>query len=697
MRSIQAITNADGRLEVFGINSAKDLVHYVQTDIANNTWNDAERVWEGVSGFEVDTWQDGRINVVLKSTSGVIYETHQKAPNVLSSRDWQGGATGTNPDTSYLIGDYTLCKDLKGCLHVFYSMGRGSNVYWMRQKAPNTPIDFNAVSTPGHMINVEAAVDAAGKVQVWGAPNTGAYSGGKAPGLVSIVQKDDNTFVAGDSINWPGDYRQLQLVKNGVGCLHLFAINEKGEVIQWVQKEPGSKWNENDGGNTYSSTTYYSVNCGADGRVNMFGYIPNDGKMYLGYGWGDGRWGIGWSTNKGKFFDTDMTGDYFWSLPNYAGFTTLVVLDNNGRLVMASNTIKGDGDTGGDWHLKNVETSKTLAKGTGSLKEHDPALIPGSIGKKDGKPDLLAPLDEAFKVAGTVGHLSSRLKETAEEMGGKTLFDIHLEKDHFENLLDQHIRVEKELLSDAGKGVHAMVDWVGDEIDHLLTFGGEKFNPINDGEFDRSTAEAGLMENFIDVVLNTNKLVNHLGIDFPLIADNFVEDVLPLMKHLPDATIKHLGDHLPKLDWETVDTMLEWNWDNGIGNVRHDVVWGMAIHLAGMRIYKNFLNIILKGLPCKIDFGTNVHIAASLQGGLAVSADVGIGFGAGLDFDIPIIGGGVEADGGAGNISLFDLQGVTLNFAEIIFGPVAVGIDFLMEMESTAIKLIKEHWKKGGQ
>ena len=91
LRSLRAARNADGRIEVFGINAAGNIYHTWQT-APNNGWNGS---WDllyspadNLAMLDAVNNADGRIEVFGINAAGNIYHTWQYSPN----NGWIGDA-----------------------------------------------------------------------------------------------------------------------------------------------------------------------------------------------------------------------------------------------------------------------------------------------------------------------------------------------------------------------------------------------------------------------------------------------------------------------------------------------------------------------------------------------------------------------------------------------------------------------------
>lgn len=699
LKKMRAILNADGRIELLGINGKEELLHCCQTDIKTNQWSDWEVLHEQVDVYEVGSWDDGRLNVIFIGRDNTLREMRQKAPNVKTAAEWEIGESSqenVQPDSLSITEDY------EGRLHIFWC-DKDSVVRWAHQPQTNMPLNLVpniCQGDPGAII----AVDDPNIVVCWGrsvevnqsrsrtvtstdvsrkihAKHTAA--GRDMYGRVNVFGCDEGARIIRNNVQLLSDREYMSagtdvtddgrvyIAKNGKGAFERFTI-WGGVLYRKNQMFPSGDWGGlaemlDTGPDLFHFTNF-------DGLVSTF-TVDDDLKL-LNY--------RDRSLENGEIdvIDMQLTAKAVTAVENLFGHTTCFAVTPDGDVVMSTDTKKGEAPPSVEWHHKVSRNSEAnVHEMQQLLQSHKPDRFQKKL-------DLGEPLTEVFQVADHMKNMATSVIDDVEKVVGKTVHAAFFEAERFEELLDSHIEA-------GAKDIHKAGNWLENDLGKLLHYGEDLLTDIEDkSKFDREKAEAELTEIFVKVTDFAEKLAGKIDMPMPINVKEFKEVVLPMMTHFPEKVIQKLHLNLPATPLTFEAEIIDWEWKNGLGNVRHDVIWGVAGTLAVLRLLRSALDIIIKGFPCKLDLGLNVHIAASMQAGAAITADIGIGVGAGVDADIPIIGAGAEADGGGGNVTLFDLDVASVTLSELVFGPVMVSLDFLVEMLGLASKLIREHWHK---
>jgi hypothetical protein len=87
---LRVASNADGRLEVFGVNTGGQIWHTWQTAPNNGwvgKWSELYTNTDSLAMLDVGRNQDGRLEVFGVNAGGQIWHTWQTAPN----NGWIGG------------------------------------------------------------------------------------------------------------------------------------------------------------------------------------------------------------------------------------------------------------------------------------------------------------------------------------------------------------------------------------------------------------------------------------------------------------------------------------------------------------------------------------------------------------------------------------------------------------------------------
>src|SRR5579863_7669733 len=134
LRSLRTARNADGRLEVFGINAGGNIYHTWQT-APSNGWNGAwELLYSPVDNLAMvapSNDADGRLEIFGVNSAGNVYHTWQTAPSNGWNNQWALMFSATD-----ILRSLDAINNADGRLEVF-GINAAGNIYHTWQSAPS--------------------------------------------------------------------------------------------------------------------------------------------------------------------------------------------------------------------------------------------------------------------------------------------------------------------------------------------------------------------------------------------------------------------------------------------------------------------------------------------------------------------------------------------------------------------------------
>jgi hypothetical protein len=268
LRSLRAVQNADGRLEVFGVNAQGHIWHTWQTAPNNGWvggWAELYKDSDNLTMLDVARNQDGRLEVVGVNARGHIWHTWQTAPN----NGWEGRWAEMYKDSDSLT---SLCvvPNANGHLEVF-GVNSAGRIWHTWQTKPNRDWYGRWVelySDIDNLRSLRAIQNADGRLEVFGINAQGriwhtwqtAPNNGWVGGWAELYKDSDNLTM-------------LDVARNQDGRLEVFGVNPQGHIWHTWQTAPNNGWV---GGwyelysNRDSLTSLRAVQ-NADGRLEVFG------------------------------------------------------------------------------------------------------------------------------------------------------------------------------------------------------------------------------------------------------------------------------------------------------------------------------------------------------------------------------------------------------------------------------------------
>src|SRR5215469_452694 len=198
LRSLRAARNADGRLEIFGINAGGQIFHTWQTAPSNGwvgQWQLLFSPGDNLAMLDVVSNADGRLEVFGVNGAGNIFHTWQTAP----SNGWAG-----QWDLLYSPGDnlrsLRAVRNADGRLEVF-GVNAAGQIFHTWQTAPSNGWNgaWDLLYSPGdNLAMLDVVSNADGRLEVFGVNGAGNIF---------------HTWQTAPSNGWIGDWRYLGLAE----------------------------------------------------------------------------------------------------------------------------------------------------------------------------------------------------------------------------------------------------------------------------------------------------------------------------------------------------------------------------------------------------------------------------------------------------------------------------------------------------
>ena len=268
LTSLKVARNADGRLEVFGVNAQGNIWHTWQTAPNNGWaggWAELYSNTDSLVMLDVASNADGRLEVFGVNAQGHIWHTWQTAPN----NGWAGGWSELYSNTDSLTS-LKVARNADGRLEVFGVNAQG-NIWHTWQTAPNNGWAggwAELYSNTDSLVMLDVASNADGRLEVFGVNAQGhiwhtwqtAPNNGWAGGWAELYSNTDSLT-------------SLKVARNADGRLEVFGVNAQGNIWHTWQTAPNNGWA---GGwaELYSNTdslVMLDVASNADGRLEVFG------------------------------------------------------------------------------------------------------------------------------------------------------------------------------------------------------------------------------------------------------------------------------------------------------------------------------------------------------------------------------------------------------------------------------------------
>jgi V8-like Glu-specific endopeptidase len=319
--------NADGRLEVVGVNRFGGIWHTWQTAPSNGWvggWSQLYTDNDYLKMLRVARNQDGRLEVVGVNSAGGIWHTWQTAPN----GGWVGGWSQLYTDSDYL-DMLDVARNADGRLEVV-GVNSAGGIWHTWQTAPNGGWvgGWSQLYTDNdHLRTLRVEPNADGRLEVIGINRFGniwhtwqtAPNGGWVGGWSELYNDNDNLDM-------------LDVARNQDGRLEVFGVNSAGGIWHTWQTAPNGGWV---GGwsQLYTDNDHLKmlrVASNQDGRLEVVGVNRFGGIWRTWQTAPNGGWAGGWSQ---LYTDNDY-------------LETLDVEQNaDGRL-----EVVGRNQQGGIWH-----------------------------------------------------------------------------------------------------------------------------------------------------------------------------------------------------------------------------------------------------------------------------------------------------------------------------------------------------------
>jgi hypothetical protein len=170
LNTIAAARNADGRIELFGTNNSNQIWHMVQTSPGN--WVGAN--WQAFDGglIEVaaETNADGRVELFGTNINGDAFHRVQTRPGDWTGSSWAGI---TLPGGSDMLTSIAAARNADGRLQLVATDAPG-RVWVATQVTPGGSAISSWGSLDGQLTQVAAETNADGRVEILGVNEVGA-------------------------------------------------------------------------------------------------------------------------------------------------------------------------------------------------------------------------------------------------------------------------------------------------------------------------------------------------------------------------------------------------------------------------------------------------------------------------------------------------------------------------------------------
>ena len=284
--------NADGRLEVFGVNAQGHIWHTWQTQPNGGWvggWSELYSDNDNLAMLDVARNADGRLEVFGVNAQGHIWHTWQTQPN----GGWVGGWSELYSDNDNLTS-LRVISNQAGRLEVFGVNAQG-HIWHTWQTQPNGGWVggwSELYSDNDNLAMLDVARNADGRLEVFGVNAQGHIwhtwqtqpNGGWVGGWSELYSDNDNLT-------------SLRVISNQAGRLEVFGVNAQGHIWHTWQTQPNGGWvggwselySDND------NLAMLDVARNADGRLEVFGVNAQGHIWHTWQTQPNGGWVGGWS------------------------------------------------------------------------------------------------------------------------------------------------------------------------------------------------------------------------------------------------------------------------------------------------------------------------------------------------------------------------------------------------------------------
>jgi hypothetical protein len=284
--------NADGRLEVFGVNAQGHIWHTWQVQPNNGWvggWSELYSDNDNLTSLRVAANADGRLEAFGVNAQGHIWHTWQVQPN----NGWVGGWSELYSDNDNLAM-LDVARNADGRLEVFGVNAQGHIWHtWQVQPGGAWAGGWSELySDLDNLTSLRVAANADGRLEVFGVNAQGhiwhtwqIWPGGAwTEGWSELYSDNDNLAM-------------LDVARNADGRLEVFGVNAQGHIWHTWQVQPNNGWvggwselySDND------NLTSLRVAANADGRLEVFGVNAQGHIWHTWQIWPGGTWAGGWS------------------------------------------------------------------------------------------------------------------------------------------------------------------------------------------------------------------------------------------------------------------------------------------------------------------------------------------------------------------------------------------------------------------
>jgi hypothetical protein len=252
---IAVARNQDGRLALFGA-SGNAVYGRTQTVAGETAW----AAWDSFDGYLAavasETNADGRVEIVGVNAAGTIWHRWQLAAGADSWSPW------TQLDG--LLVSVAVARNQDGTLELFGTNSAGS-LWHRRQLAAGSSTWSAWQSIDGLLATVAAETNADGRIELVGVSSTG--------GVFDRRQTAASSSSWSSWTQLDGRLTQVSVGRDGAGRLEIFGTNAAGMAFYRRQLAAGSTswsaWSQFD--DDYVRSGSMAAEANADGRLEVFG------------------------------------------------------------------------------------------------------------------------------------------------------------------------------------------------------------------------------------------------------------------------------------------------------------------------------------------------------------------------------------------------------------------------------------------
>jgi hypothetical protein len=224
LRSVASDTNADGRVEVFGVNGAGQIFNKWQT-AAGGPWSAGWNPFAGtLSSIAVAHNQDGQLQVFGTNSVGAVVHMAR------TPAGWGGWTTMEGQ-----LRNIAAETNAAGRVELVGTNFLGQ-IFHRVQTVANSDTWSPWTQLPGELSSIALARNQDGRLEIFGANSAGVP--------VHSVETAGNTDTWQPWQTFGGAVTQVAADTNSDGRIELFGVNSAGQIFHLWQQTPGGAWTD---------------------------------------------------------------------------------------------------------------------------------------------------------------------------------------------------------------------------------------------------------------------------------------------------------------------------------------------------------------------------------------------------------------------------------------------------------------------